>query len=54
MATIQLLSVSPAARHTKERTFRKQILSQIQKSTYLESGTLGTIAGALGAFLGFV
>lgn len=41
-------------RQTMERTFRKFTLPQILKTAYLENGTLGGFAGALGAaFLGF-
>ena len=45
---------SPIVRPTMERTFRQYTLPQILKTTYLENGTLGTFAGALGAaYLGF-
>ena len=37
-----------------EQTFRQHTLSQILKTAYLENGTLGPFAGALGAaYLGF-
>ena len=41
-------------RQTMERTFRRFTLPQILKTVYLEDGTLGGFAGALGvAYLGF-
>ncbi|NOY41370.1 MAG: ROK family protein [Planctomycetes bacterium] len=40
---------SPIVRQTMERAFRQHTLSQILKTAYLENGTLGTFAGALGA-----
>jgi len=41
-------------RQTMERTFRKSTVPQILKTAYLEDGSLGGFAGALGAaYLGF-
>lgn len=45
---------SPLVRQTMERTFREYTLPQILRTTYLEDGTLGGFAGALGAaWMGF-
>ncbi|MFV1966664.1 MAG: ROK family protein [Pirellulaceae bacterium] len=45
---------STIVRHRMERTFRQFALPQILKTAYLENGTLGAFAGALGAaYLGF-
>lgn len=45
---------SPLVRDTMERTFRKYTLPHILRVTYLEDGTLGGFAGALGAaWMGF-
>jgi predicted NBD/HSP70 family sugar kinase len=45
---------SPVVRETMERTFRKFTLPHILRVTYLEDGTLGGFAGALGAaWMGF-
>jgi glucokinase len=45
---------SPLVRRTMERTFREFTLPQILQAAYLEDGTLGGFAGALGAaWLGF-
>jgi predicted NBD/HSP70 family sugar kinase len=40
---------SPVVRQTMERTFRKFTLPHIVRTAYLEDGTLGGFAGALGA-----
>lgn len=45
---------SAAVRQTMERTFRKFTLAHIVRTAYLEDGTLGGFAGALGAaWMGF-
>lgn len=46
---------SPLVRQRMERTFRRYTLSTILTTAYLEDGTLGGFAGALGAaWMGFV
>jgi len=45
---------SPIVRQRMERTFRQYTLPQILTTAYLEDGTLGGFAGALGAaWMGF-
>lgn len=45
---------SPLVRNALEQEFREHVLPQILKTTYLEDGRLGGVAGALGtAWLGF-
>lgn len=47
-------SCCSTVRQTLERTFREHVLPQILRTTYLQDGRLGGLAGALGAaWLGF-